>query len=99
MKVTEILEGYKTVWGRGKKGVVRRYRCTDGPKKGRTVAKPSTCSTSVSQRSSISLKKLRRTKGKKQAIKRNMRLKHPTSKRIMSLNKKIRPKHRKKTRS
>ncbi len=98
MKVTEIIEGYKTVWGRGKKGVVRRYRCTDGPKKGRTVAKPSTCSTPLKQKSSLSLKKLRRTTSKKQAIKRNMRLKHPTSKRIMSLNKKIRPKHKRKAR-
>ena len=33
MLVNEIInEGYKQVWGRGPKGVVRRYRCTDGSK-------------------------------------------------------------------
>lgn len=97
MLVDEILEGWKPVWGRGKKGVVRRYRCTDGKKKGRVVAKPSTCNTAVSVSKSTTLKKTRRTRGKAQAIKQVARLKHPTSKRIKKLNR-PRPKYKRKLR-
>lgn len=98
MKVVEITEGYKQVWGRNKSGIVRRYRCTDGPKKGRVVAKPSTCSTALNKQKSINLTKTRRTVGKRQALKRSLRMKHPTSIRIKSMNKRPRPKHRRKTR-
>lgn len=95
MQVEEIIEGYKQVWGRSKKGVVRRYRCTDGPKKGRVVAKPSTCGTRVSQQRSVNLKTTRRTKGKTQSIKRSLTMKRPTSRRIQKLNKGITPRRRK----
>jgi hypothetical protein len=95
MLVVEVLEGYKQTWGRSSKGVVRRYRCTDGKKKGRVVAKPTTCITATNPKKSLSLKKTRRSIGSKQSIKRNTRLKHPTSKRIMSLNK---PRHKRKSR-
>lgn len=95
MLVEEIIEGYKQVWGRGSKGLVRRYRCTDGPKKGRVVAKPSTCGTRVGQRASTKLKTTRRTKGKSQAVKRNVTMKRPTSKRIQRINKSIRPRRKK----
>jgi|TARA_R110000796_G_scaffold47966_5_gene114949 hypothetical protein len=87
MLVVDITEGYKQVWGRSSKGVVRKYRCTDGKKKGRVVAKPTTCSTATDQRKSITLKKTRRAKGKVQSIRRSTRMKHPTSKRIKALNK------------
>lgn len=99
MLVEEIIaEGYKSVWGRGPKGVVRRYRCTDGKKKGRVVAKPSTCTTSVSQSKSHALKRTRWTKGAAQDAKRKLRLDHPTSRRLIRLNKSIKPKKRKKIR-
>lgn len=91
MQVTEIIEGYKQVWGRGKKGLVRRYRCTDGPKKGRVVAKPSTCGTSVGQQKSVNLKTTRRTKGKAQSIKRSVTMKRPTTKRLQRINRGISP--------
>ena len=94
MLVVEITEGYKQVWGRSSKGVVKRYRCTDGKKKGRVVAKPTTCSTATDQRKSSTLKKTRRSKGRVQSIRRSQRIKHPTSKRIKALNK---PHRRKKT--
>jgi hypothetical protein len=91
MQVTEIIEGYKQVWGRGKKGLVRRYRCTDGPKKGRVVAKPSTCGTGLGQQKSVNLKTTRRTKGKAQSIKRSVTMKRPTSKRLQKINRGISP--------
>ncbi len=94
MLVEEIIEGYKQVWGRNSKGLVRRYRCTDGPKKGRVVAKPSTCSTATSQSKSTTLKKTRRTKGKAQAVKRSVTMKRPTTKRIQRVNKAVRPRRR-----
>jgi hypothetical protein len=98
MKITEITEGYKQVWGRGSKGLVRKYRCTDGSKKGRVVAKPSTCLTFTNPKKSINLKKTRITKGKKQALKRSLKMKHPTSIRLKRLNKSLKPRHKRKTR-
>jgi hypothetical protein len=93
MKIADITEGYKLVWGRSKsKGVVRRYRCTDGPKKGRVVAKPSTCSSTVNMKRSGALKKTRRTLAPKQAAVRKNTLARPTATRVKSLNK--RPKFR-----
>lgn len=99
MRVAEITEGYKQVWARTAKGVKRKYRCTTGQKKGRVVAKPSTCSTPVKQGKSIRTAKTRRLKSTSQAIKRGMTIKRPTSKRVSRLNKnanrkRIRPRKR-----
>lgn len=99
MLVEEVVEGYKQVWARDKTGVKRKYRCTSGQKKGRVVAKPSTCSTPVKQGKSIRAKKTRRHKSTSQAIKRGMTIKRPTSKRVTRLNKssnrkRIRPRKR-----
>lgn len=99
MKIVEITEGYKQVWGRSKKGLVRRYRCTDGSKKGRVVAKPSTCTSATSQKKSTTMKKTRRSFSSRQALRRSQRMKHPTSMRIKSANKRnrIKPKRRRKS--
>ena len=43
MLIQDITEGVTSVWGRKKGKVVRKYRCTTGPRKGRQVASPSTC--------------------------------------------------------
>lgn len=98
MLIEEIVEGYKMVWGRGSKGVVRRYRCTDGSKKGRVVAKPSTCGTATSLKKSGTLKKTRRSIGKKQATTRRNTMLRPTSKRLKKINRKTRSKNRSKFR-
>jgi len=86
MKILEVVEGYKMVYARGKGGVVRKYRCTSGQKKGRVVAKPSTCFTTIKQGKSTKLKKTRRLKGISQAQKRALTTKRPTFKRIKSAN-------------
>lgn len=102
MLVEEILEGYIQAWGRLPGGkMVRRYRCTSGKKKGRVVAKPTTCSTAVGQKASVTMKKTRRSRSRTQATKRELRMKHPTSKRIIQANKslkfkRLRPRKRKK---
>lgn len=96
MKIIELInEGYKFVFGRNKHGLVRRYRCTDGPKKGRIVAKPATCSTSVSLKKSATAKKTRRTKGLIQDIKRSYRFKRPTTQRLIKINRNIAPTRKK----
>lgn len=96
MKIAEITEGYKMVWGRSKKGPVRRYRCTDGSKKGRVVAKPSTCSSTVNQKRSHKLKQTRRSVGLRQTQRRKTTMARPTFKRITRANRKQRSKTRKK---
>ena len=96
MKIEEIVESYKQIWGRSKKGVVRRYRCTSGPKKGRVVAKASTCSTGTNQRQSANLKKTRRTRATTQTIKRRQTMSRPLTKKVSAMNKSIRPRKRSK---
>lgn len=83
-----IVEGYTATWGRKAGGkMVRRYRCTDGKKKGRVVAKASTCTSEVNPRASVNMKKTRRSKSRTQSVKRSIRMKHPTSIRIAKANK------------
>ncbi len=93
MIVQEVIEGYKQVFARGKKGLVRKYRCTSGQKKGRVVAKPSTCFTAVGQKKSTGLKKTRRLSKVRQAQARNVTTKRPTYGRVRKANK-PRPKKR-----
>ncbi len=48
MQIADIIpEGAVQVFGRNKGKVVRKYRCTSGQKKGRIVAKPTTCSSPI----------------------------------------------------
>jgi hypothetical protein len=87
MLIEEITEGYIAAWGRKPGGrMVRRYRCTTGKKKGRVVAKPTTCTTAISPSKSATLKKTRRATGAVQALRRSMRMKHPTSRRLARAN-------------
>jgi len=65
--------GARSVFGHGskkKKGAVRKYRCTHGPRKGRVVAKAATCNAPINVKASNTLKKTRRSKGKTTDIKR-----------------------------
>ncbi len=94
MLISEILvEGFKQVWGRSKHGPVRKYRCTSGPKKGRTVAKPATCSSPIKQKKSATFKKTRRTHKTSQAIKRKITTHRPQYKRIVKINKSMKKKN------
>jgi len=94
MLISEILvEGAKQVWGRSKHGPVRKYRCTSGPKKGRTVAKLSTCSTPIKQKKSATFKKTRRTHKTVQAVKRKITTHRPQYSRIVKTNKSMKKKY------
>jgi len=96
MRICEIIEGFTTTWGRNKGGIVRRYRCTDGPKKGRVVAKPQTCTSRTSARKSNTLKRTRALKGRGQQVRKSWRQKRPNSIRLQRLN---RVRHRPRIRS
>ena len=63
MIVSEILEGVVPIAGRKGSRNVRKYRCTSGSRKGRIVAKPSTCTAPKRMSSSISLKKAKSKRG------------------------------------
>lgn len=95
MLVSDVCEGYKQVYARSSKGLVRKYRCTSGQKKGRVVAKPSTCFTSVKQGKSTRLKKTRRVRSTAQSQRRALTTKRPTYSRVRRAN---RPKPRKRKR-
>lgn len=97
MFVREIYEGAVSVMGRSGSKNVRKYRCTTGSRKGRIVAKPSTCTAPKKIGAAQTLKKTRRSKGKTIDIKRS-RTKRATSssRRIATMNKarKITPRKR-----
>lgn len=95
MLLSEILdEAFKQVWGRSKSGPVRRYRCTSGAKKGRTVAKASTCSSPIKGKASASFKRTRRMRSATQSAKRNITTKRPQYNRIINTNRSLKKKTR-----
>lgn len=97
MKVSEITEGVAMVYGKKGNKITKKYRCTSGSRKGRIVAKPSTCTAPKKIGAAQTLKKTRRSKGKTIDIKRS-RTKRATSssRRIATINKarKISPRQR-----
>ena len=63
MMVKEITEGFTTAFAKQGNKSVRKYRCTSGSRKGRVVAKPSTCSAPKNIKASQTLKKTKAAKG------------------------------------
>ena len=68
MKLREIFEGVTQVWGKSGNKMVRKYRCTSGQRKGRVVAKASTCSAPLNVKKSGSMKRLKGSLGKSMSI-------------------------------
>lgn len=64
MIVSEVIvtEGKSNAWGKSGNKLVRKYRCTFGPRKGRVMSSPSACNKPINLRKSTALKK---TKGSK----------------------------------
>jgi hypothetical protein len=84
----ELDEGYTQVWGKGPKGkIVRRYRCTDGPKKGRIVAKPTTCSAPRNLAKATRFSRTRRSRQRSMNTRRRISMNRPTSIRVRKHNK------------
>lgn len=71
MKINDIVaESIVQVWSRTKAGkMVRKYRCTAGPRKGRIVSSPSVCSQPKRLSSVFSLKKAKARRGATMRVK------------------------------
>jgi hypothetical protein len=92
----EIEEGATTIFGKTGKKMSRKYRCSSGPRKGRIVAKASTCTAPMNVKKSAKMKATRRAKKSLQAV-RTQRTKrtNPTSIRVAAVNKsRAKPKRR-----
>lgn len=86
----ENLEEGQT-WARSGKKVVRKYRCSSGPRKNRVVAKMSQCFAAPDIKKRQTLKKTKARLGGRmiRKAKKTKRI-NPASKRIQSLNKRRR---------
>lgn len=84
---TEITET-KMAWGRRGNQIVRKYRCTIGRLKGKTVSSPGACfaAPDVKKRAKLKVTKARLGKRMARKTKRTKRI-NPVSKRIQALNK------------
>lgn len=92
MYLREITEGVVGTWGKSGNRTVRKYRCTSGPRKGRVVSKPSTCSAPKNITRSVATKKSRRRAGSKYKVKvARTRRTNPASMRLKKLNVRRKP--------
>jgi len=84
---TEIEEA-KMAWARRGNKVVRKFRCTSGPRKGRIVANPSQCFKAPDVKKRMTLRRTKSKMGKRLVRKagRTKRL-NPVSRRVQRLNK------------
>lgn len=78
----------KMVWAKKGSKLTKKYRCTFGKRKGRTVSDPSQCSKPVDLKKSFTMKKTKASKGAKMARKaQKTKRTNPVSKMARSLNK------------
>jgi len=82
-----VVEGAVSTFAKQGNKTVRKYRCTTGSRKGRVVAKPSTCSAPKNVKRSTTLKRTKHKKGSaiKNKASRTKRS-NPVSKRLVRLN-------------
>ena len=78
-------------WARSGKKVVRKYRCTSGPRRNRIVAKMSQCFAAPDPKKRMQMKKTRARLGSRmmRKAKKTKRI-NPASKRVQALNRKRR---------
>ena len=78
-------------WARSGKKVVRKYRCSGGPRKNRVVAKMSQCFAAPNIKKRMAFKKTKARLGSRmiRKAKKTKRI-NPASKRVQSLNKRRR---------
>ena len=82
----ELEEGQ--TWARSRKKVVRKYRCTSGPRKNRIVAKMQQCFAAPNIKARMALKRTRARLGKRLARKaRRTKRINPASRRVQAMNK------------
>ena len=89
MLIREVISiDEKQIWARSGKKVVRKYRCTQGPRKGRIVKKMAQCFAAPDVKARIRMKKTRaRSGGKMMRKARRTKRINPVSRRVQALNK------------
>ena len=87
VKTDEEFYEAKLVYARSGKKVVRKYRCSSGRLKGKTVANPTACFKPVDVKKRFTLAKTKAKMGKRLARKSKMTKRmNPASKRLKMLN-------------
>ena len=78
----------KQIWARSGKNVVRKFRCSAGPRKGRIVAKMAQCFVAPNLKARMTMKRTKARLGGKmmRKAKRTKRI-NPASRRVQALNK------------
>ncbi len=90
MNVSEVISE-RQVWAKSGQKVVRKYRCTTGSRKGRTVASPSQCFAAPDVKRKMTMKRTRARLGARMARKaRKTKRVNPASRRVAALNKRSR---------
>jgi len=75
-------------WGRSGNKVVKKFRCTGGPRNGRVVSKPAQCFAPPDIKKRMTLKRTKAKMGKKMARKRKKTMRtNAASKRVQAMNK------------
>jgi len=88
MRWLEIEEATTQVWSRQGTKNVRKFRCTSGPRKGRVVSKPSTCTAPKKIAASQAIKKTKKRLSSHVRVKTKRTKKYnPASIRLKTLNK------------
>jgi hypothetical protein len=86
MLIQDITE--KQVWGRRGTKLVRKYRCTSGSRKGRTVSKIAQCFAAPDPKKKAQFKRTKARLGAKMARKaRKTKRVNPASRQLARLNK------------
>lgn len=87
MLLRDLFEA-KNVWGKSGKKMVRKYRCTSGIRKGRTMSSPAACNAPLDIHRSKSLKQTKQKKSGPIKIRSKItRRANPASARLPRLNK------------
>lgn len=84
--ISELFEARMT-WARQGNKIVRKYRCTSGPRKGRVVGSADQCSKPIDVKKRITFNKTKATQGARMRRKagRTRRV-NPASRRLKGLN-------------
>ena len=89
MRIVEV-EGVmeaKMVWAKRGKKIVRKVRCTSGPRKGRMMSNAGQCSKPINLKKRMTLKKTRARIGKRMTRRAGRtKRRNPISKRVARLN-------------
>ena len=87
VEVEEVMEA-KMVWAKRGDKIVRKVRCTSGPRKGRLVSNAGQCSKKIDMKKRMVIKRTRAKMGGRMARKAaRTKRRNPVSKRVARLNK------------